>query len=86
MTPTTAASAEPTDEQVTAREIARRKQLAAARRARRARAFAAAQPANQNSLFPQTSFSSASAQQPAQQAVGGPFVPASAPAKVHRQN
>jgi hypothetical protein len=87
ITPTAIATA-PTNEEVTAREIAKRKRLAAARRARRARALAAAQPANQNGLFPQANFQSLAqtGAQPAQQAVGGPFVPAPAPAKVRRQN
>jgi hypothetical protein len=80
------------DQQNTAKEIALRKRLAAARRARRARALAAARLANQNSLFPQTNFQTtsqityqAALQQPA---VGGPFVPApaAAPAKLRRQN
>ena len=88
VTPTATATATPTDEQVTAREIAKRKRLAAARRARRARVLAAAQPANQNSLFPQSNFQSPAqtSSQPIQQAVGGPFVPVPASAKVRRQN
>ncbi len=86
ITPTATATAAPADEQVSAREITKRKRLAAARRARRARALAAAQPANQNSLFSQANFQSPAqtSSQPAQQAVGGPFVPA--PAKARRQN
>jgi hypothetical protein len=88
VTPAATATATPADEQITAWEIAKRKRLAAARRARRARALAAAQLANQNSLFPQPNFQSPSqtGSQPAQQAVGGPFVPAPAPAKVRRLN
>jgi hypothetical protein len=88
VTPTAAATATPTDEWGTAREIAKRKRLAAARRARRARAVAAAQLAYQNSLFPQANLqpSSQTSSQPAQQAVGDSFAPASASAKVRRQN
>ena len=86
ITPTATATAAPAYEQVSAREIAKRKRLAAARRARRARALAAAQPANQNSLFSQANFQppAQTSSQPAQQAVGGPFVPV--PAKARRQN
>jgi hypothetical protein len=88
ITPTATATAAPADEQVTAREIAKRKQLAAARRARRARALAAAQLASQNGLFPQANFQSPAQTSPlpAQQAVGGPFVPAPAAAKARRLN
>jgi hypothetical protein len=77
------------DEQDTAREMARRKRLAAAHRARRARALAVAQLASQNSLFPPANFQTTSQityQPPQQQAVGGPFVPAPASAKVRRRN
>jgi hypothetical protein len=88
VTPTAPATATPTDEQVTAREIAKRKRLAAARRARRARVLAAAQLAYQSSLFPQANLQppSQTSSEPAQQAVGGSFAPASAPAKARRQN
>ena len=88
VTPTATAAATPTDEQATAREIAKRKRLAAARRARRARMLAAAQLANQNGLFPQANFQSLSqtSSQPEHQAAGGSFAPASAPAKTRRQN
>jgi hypothetical protein len=88
ITPTATAAAEPADEQVSAREIAKRKRLAAARRARRARALAVAQLPNQNSLFPQSNFQSPAqtSPRPAQQAVGGPFVPAPAAAKARRLN
>jgi hypothetical protein len=88
ITPTATAAAEPADEQVSAREIAKRKRLAAARRARRARALAVAQLSNQNSLFPQSNFQSPAqtSPRPAQQAVGGPFVPAPAAAKARRLN
>jgi hypothetical protein len=87
---TAAVTAARANEQDTAKEMARRKRLAAARRARRARALAA-QLASQNSLFPQASFQSTSqiTYPPAQQqAVGGPFVPApaAASAKARRQN
>ena len=87
--PTAPVTAARANEQDTAKEMARRKRLAAARRARRARALAA-QLASQNSLFPQANFQSTSqiTYQPAQQqAVGGPFVPApAASAKARRQN
>jgi hypothetical protein len=90
ITPTASVPAAHTDEEAAAREIAKRKRLAAARRAHRARVLAAAQTANQNGLFPQTNFQSASSQvtfQPAQrQAVGGPFTPAPATTKARLQN
>jgi hypothetical protein len=91
VTPTAPVTAARADEQDTAKEMARRKRIAAVRRGRRARALAAAQLASQNSLFPQASFQSTSqiTYQPAQQqAVGGPFVPApaAASAKARRQN
>jgi hypothetical protein len=84
----TATAAALTDEEITAREIAKRKRLAAARRARRARALAVAQLANQNNLFPQANFQppSQTSLQPARQAVGGPFVPAPVAAKARRLN
>jgi hypothetical protein len=86
ITPTAAAMAMPAAEQVTAGEITKRKRLAAARRAHRARVLTAAQTANQNSLFPQANFQSPAqtSSQPVQQAAGGPFAPA--PAKARRQN
>jgi hypothetical protein len=65
---TAAPAAAAVDRQDTARKVAARKRLAAARRARRARATAVAQSAGPNNAFSQPDFQSAP------QAVGGPFV------------
>jgi hypothetical protein len=64
---TPAAPAASTDQQDSARKITKQRRLAALRRARKARATAIAQSANQNAAFPQPTV------QPAPQAVGGPF-------------
>ncbi len=68
----------------TARQIANRKRLAALRRARKARAAALAQAANQTSGFGQANFPSGSGFQSAQAGLGGPLV--SPPSAARRQN